>query len=74
MIDIGGDDGAAARDFAPHELRRHERGQARTEAHPVAEPGFRRLGLPRAADILAMRDIDHLLADDPCPRQLELSD
>ena len=62
VIDIGGDDGAAARDFAAHEVRRHECGQRRAEALAVGQPRFRLLGRALAADILAMGDIDHLRA------------
>ena len=72
MIDIGGDDGAAARDFAPHEFRCDERGQRGAEALPVFQPGGGFAGLTLASDILAMGDEDHFLGDDPGPRQLEL--
>ena len=44
VVDIGGDDGAAARDFAAHEFRRHEGGQRGAEALPVGEPRFRLVG------------------------------
>ena len=72
MIDVGRDDGAATRDFAAHELRRHERRDGSAEALPVGEARFRLLVCPRAPDILAVRDVDHLLGDDPGAGELEL--
>ena len=74
MIDVGGDDGAAARDLRANKLRRHEGGQARAEALAVGKPRFRFVDLPRAPDIFSMRDIVHLLGDDPGARQFELGD
>ena len=65
MIDVGRDDGAAPRNLGAHEFRRHEFGDFGAEAIAVGEalrrPGERRL----ARKILAMRDVDHLLGDDP---------
>ena len=72
VVDIGGDDGPAARHFAAHELRRDEGRQRRAEALPVFEARFRLIGLAPAADILAMGDIDHLARDNAGPRQFEL--
>ena len=74
VIDIGGDDGAAACDLAAHELRRHERRKGCTEALPVGETRFRLIGLTLPPDILAVGDIDHLLGDDPGAGELELGD
>ena len=65
MVDIGGDDGAAARNFAPHEFRRHEGRQRCAETFPVGKPRFRLFGRAFAPDILPMRDIGHLFGDDP---------
>ena len=72
MIDIGGDDGAAAGDLAAHELRRHESGNGGAEALPVGEARFCFLGLALPPDILAMGDIDHFLGDDAGAGELEL--
>ena len=44
VVDIGGDDGAAARDLAAHEFRRHEGRQRRAEALAVGEARLRLLG------------------------------
>ena len=74
MIDVGGDDGAAAGDFAAHELRRHESGNGGAEALAVGEARFCFLGLTLPPDILAVGDIDHLLGDDAGAGELELRD
>ncbi len=42
VVDVGRDDGAAARDFAAHEFRRDERGHRAAELLAVGERGFAR--------------------------------
>ncbi len=74
VIDVGGDDGAAARDLVAHELRRDVRGDVGAETLAVGE---RELGAGEhgdAAEILAVRDVGHLLGDDAGARVLELRD
>ncbi len=66
MIDVGRDDGAAARDFLTNEFRRHLIGDIRAEGFAV--------GQSRAAEIFADRDIFHLLGDDSGARIFELCD
>jgi hypothetical protein len=41
VVDIAGDDGAAARDLGAHEFRRDEGGDFRVKAFAVGERGFR---------------------------------
>ncbi len=72
MVDVGGDDGAAARDFGSHELRRHEVWERRAEALPAGETRLGLTGSANAAEILAMRDIGHLLGDDAGAGEFEL--
>src|SRR6188508_1104686 len=72
MIDIGWDDGTAARDFAAHKLRRHEGRNGCAEALAVGEPRLSLFGLTLPPDILAVGDIDHLLGDDAGAGELEL--
>ena len=74
MIDIGRDDGAAARHLVAHEVRRDEGRQTRAEILAVVEPGLRFGGGSLAADILAVGDIDHLGRDDAGAGELELGD
>ncbi len=57
MIDIGGDNGAAAGNFATHEFGRDRIGDRRTEILPVARCG--------TAKVLASGDEFHFLGDDP---------
>ena len=74
MIDVGRDDGAPAGDLVAHELGRDVRGDVGAEGFAV---GQRRLGAGehgRAADVLAVRDVGHLLGDDAGARILELGD
>ena len=66
MIDVGGDDGAPARHFAPYELRRDPVGNGSAEAFAVARH--------RAAEIFARRDELHLLGDDALARVMQLRD
>ncbi len=74
MIDVGGNDGAAAGDLRAHEFGRHERRQRRAEALPVGEPRFCFFALALASDILAVRHIDHLLGDNAGAGKLKLGD
>ena len=74
MVDVAGDDGAAARDLAAHEFRRHEGRHRGAKAFAVGERGFGALELLLAAEILAGRDVDHLLGDDPGAGEFELGD
>src|SRR6185312_3854974 len=69
MVDIGRDDGAAARDLVAHELRRADIGNGGTEALAVG-------GLAQilAAEILADRDVFHLRRDDAGAGISELRD
>ena len=66
MIDVGGDDGAPARHFAPYELRRDPVGNGSAEAFAVARH--------RAAEIFARRDELHLLSDEALARVVQLRD
>ena len=72
MVDVGGNDGAAARDFRAHEFRRHEQRHRCAEALAVGARRFRPLELHLAAEILALGDVDHLLGDDAGARELVL--
>ena len=66
MIDVGRDDGAAARDLGAHEFGRHHGGDVGAEALAVGER--------RAAEIFAHGDVFHLLGDDAGARIFELGD
>ena len=72
VVDVGGNDGAAARHFRAHEFRRHEQRHRRAEALAVGARRFRPLELHLAAEILALGDVDHLLGDDAGARELVL--
>ncbi len=72
MVDIGGDDGAAAGDLVAHKFRRHKFGHRRAKALPIrmADMGVvQRLG---ATEIFALGGIDHLIGDDARFRELIL--
>ncbi len=75
MIDVGGNDRAAARDFGANELRRDEIGNRRAEAltrmlarHQLGQRAQRFL----AFQVLADRDEFHLRRDDAAPRVMHL--
>ena len=74
MVDVGRDDGAAARDLVAHEFRRDERRDRGAEALAVGERlrcvGERRL----SGEVLAVGDVDHLLGDDAGAGELVLRD
>ncbi len=74
MVDVAGDDGAAARDLAAHEFRGDEGGQGGAKAFAVGQCGFRALQLNLAAEIFAGGDVDHLLGDDAGAGEFELGD
>ena len=71
MVDVVGDDRAAAGDFVADELRGDVVGDARAEILAVADEGF--LGL-RATEIFADRDIFHFGGDDAAARVMHLAD
>ena len=64
VVDVGRDDGAAARDLAAHEFRRDEGGHRAAELLAVGERGLRAVELFLAAEIFALGDVDHFLGDD----------
>ena len=72
VIDVGRDDGAAARDLVAHELRRDVLRDGGAEALAVSDGGLGACKRRRAAEVLAMRDVDHLLGDDAGLRELVL--
>ena len=74
VIDVGGNDRPAARDFLAHEFRRHEFGDVRPEALAVSETLACAFERRLARQILAMGDIDHLFGDDAGAREFELGD
>ncbi len=74
MVDVGRDDGAAARDLGAHELRRDEGRELGAEALAVGERhggAFERLLTP---EVLAVGDVDHLFGDDAGLGELVLRD
>src|SRR5262245_20356007 len=75
MVDIGGDDGPAARHFVPNKFRGHEPGNRRAET--VSSGGSRAaigaIFQGRAtANVLANRDVFHLRGDDAFSRVVHL--
>ncbi|CEG08972.1 hypothetical protein BN961_02393 [Afipia felis] len=74
VVDVAGDDGAAARDLAAHEFRGDEQRHFGAERFTVGAGGFRALKLLLAAEVLALGDVDHLLGDDAGAREFELGD
>src|SRR4051794_5894765 len=74
VVDVAGDDGAAAGDLGAHELRRDKRGNAGAKAFAVGERRFRALKLFFAPEILALGDKNHLLGDGAGAGKFELGD
>ena len=64
VVDVGRDDGAAARDLAAHEFRGDKGGQCAAELLAVGQCCFGALELLLAAEVLARCDVDHFLGDD----------
>ena len=74
MVDVARDDGAAARDLVAHELGRDVLGHRGAEALAVLDGSLGARQRLLAAEVLAVRDVDHLLGDDAGARELELGD
>ena len=74
MVDVGRDDGAAARDFVAHEFRRDEGRHRGAEALAVGKRGFRALEHLLAAEVFAVGDVDHFLGDDAGAGEFVLRD
>ena len=74
MIDIRRNDGAAARDFLAHEFGRDEFGNGGAKALAVGDALLGDIERALAAEVLAMRDIDHFFRNDPGAGELKLSD
>ena len=74
VIDVGGDDGAPARDLGAHEFRRDERRDRGAEVFAVRQRFLRALQHLPAAEILALGDVDHLLGDHARARPFKLGE
>ena len=74
MVDVAGDDGAAARDFAAHEFRRDEGRHRGAKTFAVGKRCLGALELLLAAEVFAGGDVDHLLGDDAGAGEFELRD
>jgi len=70
MVDVVGNDRAAARDLVADELGRDVVGDGGAEILAIARGAQRRF----AAEILADRDIFHFRSDDSAPRVMHLAD
>ena len=74
MIDVGRNDGAAARHLVAHEFRRDEQRHRSAEALAVVMGGLRDVEHFLAAEIFALGDVDHFLGDDAGARPFELGE
>ena len=74
VVDVAGDDGAAARDLGADEFRRDEGGHRGAKAFAVGKRCFGALELLLAAEVFALGDVDHLLGDDAGAGEFELRD
>jgi hypothetical protein len=74
MVDVAGDDGAAARDFAAHEFRRHKRRHRSAEAFAIGEGRLGALELDITTEIFSDGNVDHLLGDDAGAGEFKLRD
>ncbi len=74
MVDVGGDDGAAAGDFGADEVGGDEGGDFGAEVFSILPAILRPFGHGGAADVFAVRDIGHLGGDDAGAGILELGD
>ena len=67
MVDVGGNDRPAARDFGAHEFRRDLVRDRRAEAVAIARQGA-------APQVFARRDIFHFLGNNTLTRVMDLGD
>src|SRR5712675_1505360 len=74
MVDVAGNDGAAARDLAADELGGDEGRHFGAKTFAVGEGCLGTRELLFAAEILALGDIDHLLGDDAGAGKFKLRD
>ena len=74
VIDVGGNNGAAARDLVAHELRGDVKRHRSAKALAVVMRRLRCFQHFLAAEILALGNVDHLLGDDARPRPFELGE
>ncbi len=74
MVDVRRDDGAATCDLVAHEFGRDVLGDRGAEALAVSNRSLGAGERGRAAEVLAVRDVDHLFRDDAGAGELELRD
>ena len=74
MVDVGGDDGAAAGDLVADEFRGDEFGDFGAEVLAVGSAFGRTVQRLLPTQVLAVRDVDHLLGDDAGAGEFELRD
>ena len=74
VIDVGRDDGAAARDLVAHEFRRDEERHRGAKAFAVVMAFLGDVEHNLAPEIFALGDVDHFLGDDALARPFELRD
>ena len=74
VIDVGRDDGAAARHFRAHEFRGDEERHFGAEAFAVVMAFLRDVEHCLPPEIFALGDVDHFLGDDALARPFELGD
>ena len=64
MVDVGGDDGAPARNFIAHEFRRHEARNIGAKALALRHLRMRAFQHLFAAKVFARGNVDHFFGDD----------
>jgi hypothetical protein len=74
VVDVGGDDGAAAGDLAADELGGDEGGDLGAKTFAVGDALGGTVQHRLAAHVLAVRDVEHLLGDDAGAGELVLGD
>src|ERR1700722_4779858 len=74
MVGGSGNGGPAARDFAAHEFRPHERRARGPKTFAVGQGCFGAFELYFTPEVLAGGDVDHLLGDDAGAGEFELRD